>query len=357
MAAAAFRRLPFAVVLATSVLCLPAPAAAQGGAGASAAYPDESLYSIVGRVSDAAGQPVADVFVTALRPDAERSYVPVSVRLFAVTDRDGMFRLADMPRGDFFVVALPHNAVRARDGTPNREGFANTFFPSARAVDRAQTVSVAPRTPATANITLQPARLAYVSGMATGADGQPLGGSVLRVTHGDGLFGLDSRSLGLRGDGAFVLPALQPGTYYLVVHGSPWPPPRGVMPHVSQAMVVVDGRDVANVHVKHIQPVHVTGRFVVSAADRAALVLSDLNVSGYPQSFEGNPGPRPPAIIRDDLTFEFVSWPVMSRFRVTVPRSFYVKAIRLNGRIVTDEFIEFVEGQRITGVEIELGRR
>jgi hypothetical protein len=34
-----------------------------------------------------------------------------------------------------------------------------------------------------------------------------------------------------------------------------------------------------------------------------------------------------------------------------------VKAIRLNGRIVTDEFIEFVEGKRITGVEIELGRR
>jgi hypothetical protein len=124
--------------IATSVLCLPALAAAQGGAGANAAYPDASLYSIVGRVSDAAGQPVADVFVTALRPDAERSYVPVSARLYAVTDRDGMFRLADMPRGDFFVVALPHNAVLARDGTPNREGFANTFFPSARAVDRAR---------------------------------------------------------------------------------------------------------------------------------------------------------------------------------------------------------------------------
>jgi len=301
---------------------------------------------------------MADVFITALRPDATRSYAMVSALLHAVTDALGNFHLDGLSLGEFYVVALPHNSALDAGGRPNRSGFANTFYPGATDFEHAEKVTVATAAaPVTANITLKAAHLSTVSGIVTGSNGQALSGPYVEIAHGDGFFGLDSRGVRLGADGTFVTPALQPGTYFFVFHESAWPPPRGVMPLVSQAKVVVTGEDIANVRVKTIHTVRVTGRFIVAAADRAALQLSALNVSEALKTFDGNPGPRPPATIREDLSFEFETWPGTGRFRVTTPMQFSVKAVRVNGVDVTDGYVDFPEGQNMTGVEIELVER
>lgn len=329
---------------------------AQGGGGANTAQPNRSLHSIVGRVTDANGQPVVDVFITALRPDPARRYVMVSALLHTETDGRGQFRLDGMAQGDYYVVALPRNPAVVSQSM-DRSGLANTFYPSSIDVDHAQKVNVAGLGPVTANIVLQPAHLATVSGIVTGSNGQTLAAPYVEIAHGDGFFGLDSRRVRLRPDGTFVAPGLQPGTYFFVVHESAWPPSRGVMPLVSQAKVLVNGQDTSDVRVRTIRLVSVTGRFTAALADRSALKPSAMNVSALPENFDGNPGPRLPATIRDDLSFEFETWPGTGKFRVTVPTAFLVKAVRLNGVDVTDKYIEFSEGQRIAAVEIELVRR
>ena len=243
------------------------------GAGGSAVDPP-SRYVIAGHVGDQAKRPVAGAFVTALLPSRtpNQPFTLVSARLRTTTDAHGNFRLEGLYPADFYVVVLPHNPPLDKSGRPNRDGYANTFYPSALNTTSAKLVRVNTGVTAVAEITVRSARLSTVSGVVISSKGQPVRGGILSLAHGDRLFGLDSRLLEIGATGAFTTPGLQPGTYFLQYHESQWPPPRGETPTVSQAKVVVRDADVANVRVSPIKLVIATGHVVVSPEDRDELL-------------------------------------------------------------------------------------
>lgn len=161
----------------------------------------------------------------------------------------------------------------------------------------------------------------------------------------------------IRPDGSFLLSGLPPGTYFLQFHEGPWPPPRDATPLVSGAKVVVDRHDLAGVRVVPIHMVRATGRVIVDLATRSSLQPAGISVGGNPVERDGNPGPQRSGRVKDDLTFEFATWPGPGYVRLLFDApGWKVKAIRYKGVDVTDAGIDFKEGQEVSGIEVELAK-
>src|SRR5262245_50323375 len=208
----------------------------------------------------------------------------------------------------------------------------------------------------TADIRLIAAPLSVVSGTVFNSKDAPVPSATLHLAHGDYLFGIDNSSAVVRPDGTFAFGGMAPGTYFLQYRESAWPPPRDETPVVSMATVVVDRGDVTGVRVVPIRTVPVEGRLIVADADRASLP-SDLIVSVAPVDWQGNPGPHRPGRLNADLTFSLDTWPRPGLIRVLPENAGWtIKSVRYRGADVTDTGIDFKEGTRVTGIEVELVR-
>jgi hypothetical protein len=313
---------------------------------------------IVGRVTDTLGRAVGGVYVSLLRDQeglrGAPRLRPVSVRLYSITNQNGEFVLENLSPDSYCLVALPHDAPVRGQNRLNRAGYAITYYPNATSPADAKSVMVTPTAGAIANITLAPARLSVVSGVVIGSNGRPAPGAMLRVAHGDGLFGLGGIGATIRPDGTFALAGLPPGTYFLHMREGVWPPPRDVIPKVSVAKVTVVDRDVTGVRVEPMPMVRATGRIIVDPAIRASFQRSTIQVVASPFDWQGNPGPNRPGTLRDDLTFEFRTWPALGYVRVLPESQWIVARVRLNGVDVTNTGIDFRAGQEISGLEVDL---
>jgi hypothetical protein len=321
------------------------------------AHSEQLPNTISGRVLDPAGRPVPGTVVT-LMERGERhgrlEYHFVDARLQEITDANGAYRIINARLGDYVVVAIPRNPT-TKNGAMNRFGFGITYYPDAANPIDAKLVTVRTTTPVTADVRLRPAVLPVVSGTVFASNGAPVKEGVLHIAHGDHLFGIDSRQMPIRPDGSFVLAALPPGRYFLQYRESAWPPSRGEIPVVSQASVVMRDSDIAGVNVSPIHMVKATGRVIVDAAQRSNFVGSKYSISGEPENWDGNPGPTHPGTVRDDLTFEFASWPGPHYVRVLIYEpGWSVKTIHLNGVDITDKPIDFKDGEPVSGIEIEV---
>jgi len=332
------------------------PTRVQDGQGAGRGQFPDTVPAIVGRVVAPGGLPVADVFVTVLTPGPVGA-APFgrNIRLIAATNQRGEFRVSGLQPGEYYVLALPHNPVSDAGGRRTNSGHGNAFYPNAVRFADAKTVPVRGTGPATVEITLPPVRVSTISGTVIASTGAPVRGGVLQMTHGDGLFGLDSRAVRIRPDGTFAAPALQPGTYILHYREGVWPPPRDVMPTVSGATVVVRDSDVTNVQVKPIQMVVARGRVTLGDGIALADALSSIQIGASSVGLDCCPGPQRPGSLNPDLTFEFRTWPYPGVIRL--PPQWAIKTIHLNGVDVSGKPIDFVEGRVVSGLEIEIVRR
>src|SRR5687768_1435178 len=104
--------------VAAAVICTGSLLAGQVGQGTGASSQPRKAgesgslgMSIAGRVLAPDGRPVPRVFVSVLQPGAigDRPFRPVNVRLGAMTNERGEYRLDGLYPGEFFVIALPHN--------------------------------------------------------------------------------------------------------------------------------------------------------------------------------------------------------------------------------------------------------
>ena len=331
------------------------------GAGRAGVVTDApSRYVIAGHVVDQAKRPVADAFVTALVSSytVDRSFSSLSTRLSTETDAHGNFRLEGLYPADFYVIVLPRNQPTDKTGKPNRNGYANTYYPSALTAATAKLVRVNTGVTAVTEITMRPAKLSTVSGVVIGSNGQPIRGGVLNLAHGDRLFGFDTRAIDVSAAGTFAATALQPGTYFLQYHESGWPPRRGETPTVSQAKIVVRDADIPNVRVAPIKLVIATGRVIVAPEDRDELMYRRIQIGSTPVNVDGSPGPTRPGVVREDLTFDLGAWPGPHVIRVEGQSpEWYVKSVRVRGATMPNQTVDFQAGKAIIGLEVELARR
>lgn len=340
------------------LLALTLPFTLSGSAAPLAqSHPEPRPNAIMGRVLDPAGQGVAGAVVTLMRREERHGhsdYYIVDARLHEITDANGGYRIINAGLGEYVVVAIPHNPLTVNNGI-NRSGFSITYYPSAVNPVDAKPVNVNINAPVTADITLRTATLSVVSGTVFGSNGAPVREGILLIAHGQHLFAVDGAGLRIHPDGSFLLPALPPGTYFLQYRESQWPPARGEIPIVSQVAVVVRDADITGVKVAPVHMVQASGRVILDPAQRSNLIGAQYSIDGEPASWDGNPGPTHPGTVRDDLSFEFASWPGPHYVRVLVYQpGWRVKAIHLNGADITDKPIDFKEGQPVSGIEIEL---
>ena len=317
--------------------------------------------AIAGRVVDKAGQPVSGVFVTLLHDDVHWNGVPrvgiVRMGLGVRTDANGAYRLENLPLGPHYVVALPENPPLGADGRLNRAGHGITYYPGTSTRDQARQVMVTMSGPVVADITLLPATLASVYGIVIGQDGKPIGGGTLGVSHGDGMFGVHGRSMTIRSDGQFVLPAMPPGAYILQFREGPVRPPPGSAPQVSGAKVVVDGGDIHGIRVAPIHRVRATGRIVIIDPEaRKLLAPATIHVSAFPVS-DGMPGSMGTPTMNADLSFAFNAWPGPNFVRALfdVP-GWTVKTIPLQRHRRDEDSDRRQARQPIEGIEVEVAR-
>ena len=330
-----------------------------GGQGAGGDLPAPTNNAIVGHVRTPDGAPAEGAYVTALRPVVSevRAYAPVNVKLHVLTDASGAYRLDGLPLGECLGIVFPRNPT----GTPQqpaRQGFGRTFFPNTLDVSQARRVVVTTQKPSTADVTLAPAPLALVTGTVLNAGGQPAGGSVLELAHGDHLFGLESHGFRVPASGRFVLPPLPPGTYFLVYREANYPPRGGGVPVISQTRITINGADMLGVYVKPIHVIEASGKLVMDAVTRSTIDPTTLTISASPVDFDGNPGPAEPGTIQRDLGFTFGSWagPHTLHIHGANGEVWAVKSIRMNGVNLGNSPIDFVDGHPLTGLEVEVAR-
>jgi hypothetical protein len=306
---------------------------------------------------------VNDVLVVPLQKTPSRGGTrvhPVDVRVGSRTNARGEFRLQALEGGSYYLVALPRNVPRDKRLPTEPDaylfGHAITYFPAAERMSEAKAIALPQNGSARADITLAPAHLARISGIAFGSNGRPVQGGMLGVAHGDNLFGVDSTAVPIGHDGSFAVLGLPPGTYFLQFREGRWPPPRDIIPRVSGAKVNISDADVTHVRVAPIEMVTVTGRLVLDAGQRA-LQSSEIRVSGAPLDSNGNPGPQRPGVVRPDLTFEFRTWPGQGYIRVSVgSQEWATRRIRVNGVDIRQGVMTFEAGRDINGVEVELDK-
>ena len=138
---------------------------------------------VTGRVVDEFGDPVTDVFVTAMR----YQYIQGSRRLATNgrgggTNDIGEFRVYGLSPGQYYISATLRNFNFGTTDTTDRSATRPTFYPGTGNVAEAQRLTIAPGQTVTGiNLTLLPIQTATVSGTAIDADGKPMAGTMINV--------------------------------------------------------------------------------------------------------------------------------------------------------------------------------
>lgn len=331
--------------------------------------------AISGRVVDELGDPVTNVLVTVLRAQFRQGKPRlVASGQRADTNDLGEYRIFALPPGSYYVSAmLPPNPPPVENGVQllgeeDPGGLAPVFYPATTDPTTATKVTVtAGATVAEVNLTLVAARLARVSGAATGRQGGPMtSGSVSAIPRGMAQNGF-ARSASLRPDGRFRLTGLPPGEYTLVASARIVPPATGLppgglpRPDVATGIVVVNGSDVDGVYLAPLVPVTVSGRVIFDNPASATKVrASAIRVTGEAlnpdDAMAGLVGP--PTTPKDDFRFVLQLPPILVMPRATVGTgsgsSWMLKAVYVNGVDVTDTGIALRPGEDVSDVEIEL---
>jgi hypothetical protein len=347
---------------------------------------------LAGRVVDEFGEPVADANVSAMRmqfTNGKRRLVPSGRN--AMTNDLGQFRIYGLPPGDYYVSATLRsfdNMMMDLAGGPGgpagsnqSAGYAPTYYPGSPSPAEAQRVSVAVgQELASVDIALQPVRLVRITGTAIGTDGKPMSGGMVMLmpsTREAVMFGPGGTSR-TNSDGQFTISGVAPGEYTLQLRSSgpmmtevagggamvfamsanaPGAPP-GVPqgePEFASVPVSVSGEDINNLVVVATHGAKATGRVTFdggvkpegTAAIRVTAPSADQD-GGPVIAFGGSQ-------VKENGSFELNGLTGTRLFRAgTLPKGWFLKSVRVDGRDVTDTGVEFKSGEDVAGIEIEL---
>jgi hypothetical protein len=345
---------------------------------------------LAGRVVDEFGEPVADANVSAMRMQFTngRRRLMQSGRN-ATTNDLGQFRIYGLPPGDYYVSATLRSFDMMMDfmgpggptGSTQSAGYAPTYYPGSASPAEAQRVSVAVgQELASVDLALQPVRLAKVSGTAVGADGKPMSGAMVMLIPSMGeamVFGPGGTSRTNK-DGQFTISGVTPGEYTLQLRSSgammtevagaaamvfavntngPGAPPPGPQaePEFASVPVSVSGDDINNLVIVSTHGAKGVGRITFEGGVKPEGITS-IRVTAPPADQEGGPviGLGGSAV-KDNGSFDVSGLTGTRLFRAAaLPKGWFFKSVRVEGRDVTDSGIEFKPGEDVSGIEIEL---
>ena len=210
--------------------------------GINFALPRMSVIS--GRVTDDLGEPIAGVWVAAMRSMwwQNRRQLGAEGR-FATTDEEGEYRLIGLTAGTYVVVArtLEKWTVDA-SGREETMSYAPSYFPGVADLSQASRVTVSTGQELTnTDFSIVPGRAASISGTAVDSHGQPLGSVILAHRFpggpGGGIVG-GAGNAAVAKDGTFTVANAPPGEYMLQATG---PQETAIMP------ISVNSVDIDNV--------------------------------------------------------------------------------------------------------------
>jgi hypothetical protein len=305
---------------------------------------------ITGRVFDEFGEPVSGVQVYAARAHAANGR-DLQNTSYASTNDLGEFRMFGIEPGQYYVKVT----WRARVGmpidadSPDRTGYADTFFPGTVNVEDAQRLTVrAGETIADLATALSPVKTVRVEGSVADVNGKPASQMNIIVMKGDpngSMFGAQ-----VKPDGTFIVGNLTPGEYTLRAQAFP--------PRKDSAMlkVTVGSEDIKDVRLIAVPPSRVAGRVIIDPAQAQSLThpLQVMLMTVEHNVFT----PMEPARVADDLSFETAAAPGVYRINImNLPPGWMIRTIRINAIDVTDSDLEVRSGENISGVDIELTNR
>ncbi len=180
--------------------------------------------SISGRVVDEGAQPMTGVLVRAVARIVVGSRPQYVLGLRGQTDDRGIYRIANLPPGNYLVIAAPASADDL-NVEPNplvdpttRRTYAAAFYPGVRDAAMATPVTLAASEHRlNVDFVLEPVRVGAIEGRLAGSiDGLP--GTWLRLVHSAGVdvgFGYESAVAVVESDGTFAFPSVPAGHYVI----------------------------------------------------------------------------------------------------------------------------------------------
>jgi protocatechuate 3,4-dioxygenase beta subunit len=301
---------------------------------------------ITGRVVDEFGEPLSGLEVSARRVqtiNGRRQLMPYGPQ--GSTNDIGEFRIFGLEPGQYAVLALWRRMGPGDPTSPDRNGYAATYFPGTTNEAEAQRFTIAAgQTISDLAMALSPIKTARVEGTVVDADGRPMGNTFLEVLQS----GANYNFIGgqsVQPDGTFIFARLTPGDYVFRT------PPTTTRQTVAMMKLTVGGEDIRDLRLVALPLATLSGRIVVDPSLSPPSALSLMATPEEPLM----PGGTKQTSVADDLTFELTAMP--GRNRITspnLPPGWTMRSVRVNSVDVIDDGFDVKPGEKITGVDVEL---
>jgi hypothetical protein len=292
---------------------------------------------IVGRLVDENGDPVSNMRVGALKPGTgggDNSFQSGNA------DEFGRYRLFHLTPGSYVLVVRPAGGGDSlpQFGRGQSLGFVETYYPGTSSRAEARRVRVrAGQETATGDFQLTRARMLNISGVVLDSHGTPGSRAMVALHHKDDFSG----STRIDGQGRFSFRAQPPGTYQVVARiqdesGD------NTLEYGSIALTLMD-KDLDDLVVSMKPTATLAGRVVFETAPAPAIAADTLSIGAEPKdrSMRSAVSVHPAAGATD---FTFTLRRLAGELIVRpngVPNNWFLKAVLLGGRDVTDVPTEF----------------
>jgi protocatechuate 3,4-dioxygenase beta subunit len=292
---------------------------------------------IVLRVGDHFGDPAAGFRVNLYQARfsaGERSLAPVPTSSYgSVTDDRGEIRLSGLAPGEYYVSAGSFPSPPYLTATGAQE--VQTFYPGSVTDAEAQAITVGLGEEVVVAFKTVFARAARVSGSIVGANGSPDVRMGRRVADSS----LNFVDVDVAADGSFSAMNLAPGNYEITA---------ATVTEIGSLRVAVAGEDVTGLVLTMRPVVPLRGKVTFEGTQPAGIAQAAFVLR---PEFTETPLLPDAARYKPDWTFEIPALDGTGLFRADLPPGWFLQAVRLDGRDVTDTVMDFLNYQ---GKEIEV---
>jgi hypothetical protein len=316
--------------------------------------------SIIARIVDDLGDPLAGASVEAMilrYTNGRRTLGPAGVGS-RQTDDLGEARITGLMPGDYYVTVSTDSRAVVLDTNDSRRRYVTTFFPGTSSEGEAQPVRVTVGQDATVAFAITAARTATVSGVVRQADGTSPRGLTAGLNQ-DSALRTTNRSSPIQADGSFLIGDVVPGEYTIVVRPNSGAVllngiPVSDAPDYGRLPITVRDADLSGLVVNMTKTMTLRGRVTFDTGAPPANLSADaltviIDLAVAPAISAGRPK------MNDDWTFEIANVAASGTIRLRpapAPAEWFVKAVLIDGKDVTDRRMEFLSDGELKDIEV-----